>query len=49
MTEIMPLYERLAAINNVSDLMLAGSIRAYRPETARDPMTSVIHDNRMAA
>lgn len=49
MTEIMPLYERLTLVANVSDLMLFGSIRAYRPEVAHDTMTNVIHDNRMAA
>ena len=49
MTDTLPLYERLQSVNNVSDLMLAGSIRAYRPETVRDVMTTVIHDNRLAA
>ena len=49
MTETLPLYERLQSVNNVSDLMLAGSIRAYRPEVAHNITTSVIHDYRMAA
>jgi len=48
MTEMMPLSERLRLVANVSDLMLAGSIHAYRPENARNS-AAVIHDQRMAA
>lgn len=48
MTEMMPLSERLRLVASVSDLMLAGSIHAYRPENKR-PSTAVIHDQRLVA
>jgi hypothetical protein len=48
MTEMMPLSDRLRLVANVSDLMLAGSIQAYRPDTMHES-ASVIHDYRMAA
>lgn len=47
MTEALPLSERLRLVASVSDLMLAGSIQAYRPES-RDSAV-VVHDYRMAA
>jgi len=48
MTEMMPLSDRLRLVASVSDLMLAGSIHAYRPDTARTS-AAIIHDQRMAA
>lgn len=47
MTEMMPLSERLRLVANVSDLMLAGSIHAYRPDTRQS--AAIIHDQRMVA
>jgi hypothetical protein len=47
MTEILPLSERLRLVAHVSDLMLAGSIQAYRPE--KIDATTVVHDYRMVA
>ncbi len=46
MTEMLPLSERLRLVANVSDLLLAGSIQAYRPEKRES--ATVVHD-RMAA
>jgi hypothetical protein len=48
MTEVMPLSERLTLIANVSDLMLAGSIHAYRPDAPLGLIdsASTIHDQR---
>lgn len=44
----LSITERLHLVAAVSDLMLAGSVRAYRPE-ARGPL-AVIHDRtRLAA
>lgn len=48
MTEMMPLSERLRLVASVSDLMLAGSMYAYRPQTRSS--AAIIHDHhRMAA
>lgn len=48
MTDMMPLSERLRLVASVSDLMLAGSIHAYRPEGG-PKSASVVHDHRLAA
>jgi hypothetical protein len=45
MTEMMPLSDRLRLVANVSDLMLAGSIQAYRPETLHES-AAIVHDYR---
>lgn len=48
MTEMMPLADRLRLTNSVSDLLLQGSIQAYRPDQIRDS-ASVIHDYRRSS
>ena len=45
MTETMPLFERLSLVANVSDLMLAGSMQAYRPDSTNHS-AAVVHDYR---
>lgn len=45
MTDMMPLSKRLHLVANVSDLMLAGSIHAYRPESLH-ASAAIIHEQR---
>lgn len=45
MTVMLPLSERLHLVASVSDLLLAGSIQAYRPEQGRES-AAVVHDYR---